>query len=100
FRDLEIKTRLALAEVHYRRDDYVSAADELDLVTVLDPELEQAYSQRAQVLFELGEFRRAKDSIQRYLELRSLRDGAESDPAVRRAFELSDACDLAIERKG
>ena len=32
--------------------------------------------------------------------LRSLRDGAESDPAVRRAFELSDACDLAIERKG
>ena len=100
FRNLEIKARLALANIEYRRENYEQAAEQLDIVTVMAPDLEQAYSQRAQALFEMGDYRRAKDSIQRYIELRATGDGALTDPAVKRAFELSEACDRALSRNG
>lgn len=100
FRNLETKTRLALANLEYRRQNFAEAAEQLDIVTVMRPNLEQAYSQRAQVLFEMGEYRRAKESIERYIELRATGEGALTDPAVKRAFELSEACDRAIRRNG
>ena len=64
----------------------------------LAPDESEAYGKRAQVLFELGRFQQASDSVQRFLELST--DLPFDDPNIRKAFELQSRCRAALADEG
>ena len=60
----------------------------------LDPQRAEAYSRRAQVLFDLGNYALARDSIDQYLKLSTHLSW--DDPAIRRAYDLQARCRAAL----
>lgn len=99
-RELEIKARLHIATLERQLGNLRASADQFDAIMALDPSLVEAHSLQAQVLFELGEYRRAKDAINRFIELKA-RGGASSvnDPEIVKAYDLVDRCDKELRRE-
>ena len=92
--EVAIGTHLHVANLYFRMGLLEEAADELSRVIEIDPERAAAYSQRAQVLFELGRYALARDSIDRFLRLST--DRSFDDPDIRRAYELEARCRAAL----
>ncbi|QDV06730.1 Tetratricopeptide repeat protein [Planctomycetes bacterium Poly30] len=93
--EFEVKTRLYIATALRREGDLSGAIDELDQIIALDPYLAQAHSQKAQLLFEAGDFVKARASITRFLEMRAPTSTV-NDPDIKQAFELRERCDRNI----
>jgi tetratricopeptide (TPR) repeat protein len=91
--DLEVQVRLHVSSMHHRAGRKRAALEELDRVIEIDPDVAELYSRRGQLYYDLGEYGRAKDSVQRYLQLT---DAAFEDTNVRRAYELITKCDAAL----
>lgn len=99
-RDLEVKARLHIATLERQLGNLGAASDQFDAIIALDPSLIEAHSLQAQVLFELGEYRRSKDAINRFIELKARGgESSVSDPEIVRAYDLVDRCDAALERE-
>ena len=99
-RDLEVKARLHIATLERQLGHLGSASDQFDAIIALDPGLVVAHSLQAQILFELGEYRRAKDAINRFIELKARTgESSVSDPEIVRAYDMVDRCDEALERE-
>lgn len=98
-RDLEVKTRLHIVNLLRTEDRLSEAVDEINEVIALDPELAQAHSQKAQLLFESGDFVKARASVTRYLEMEAPSSQV-TDPDIMQAFELRERCDRKIVAEG
>ncbi len=94
-REFEVKTRLHIVAILRIQGRLSEAIEELDMVIALDPFLAQAHSQKAQLLFEAGDFVKARASVTRFLEMRAPTASLE-DPDIKRAFELQERCDRQI----
>lgn len=94
-REFEVKTRLHIAFLLEETGRYSEAVAEFDEILVLQPELPEAYSLKAQLLFDLGEFVKARTSIERFIELRA-RTASFEDPDIRKAYDFIERCDRAI----
>lgn len=79
------QTHLFAATILYELDRYEEAIQHLDAVARTEPGLAEIYGKRAQLLAEVGDYRRAIEDIDRYLRLS---DEPFEHPNVRRAFEL------------
>lgn len=97
-RELETKARLHIATLQRRLGNPAAAVEQFDEIVALDPKLAQAHSLKAQVLYEMGEYRRAKDAITVFLEMKA-RTSSFDDPEVIRAFDLQERCELAQQAK-
>ena len=93
----EARTRLLASTTLRSMGRLEEAIDHLDLVLELEPELAQAYSRRASLQYELGNYQRAVDSIDHFLKAVADRDF--DDPDVRRAYELRDEALNALARR-
>jgi tetratricopeptide (TPR) repeat protein len=91
----EVKTRLHIATLLRTEGNLGGAIDELDQIIALDPYLAQAHSQKAQLLFESGDFVKARASVTRFLEMRAPTSSV-TDPEIKQAFELREKCDRQI----
>ena len=98
-RDLEVKARLHIATLE-RQLGNLAGLRSVRRDHRPRPRLVVAHSLQAQVLFELGEFRRAKDAINRFIELKARTgESSVSDPEIVRAYDMVDRCDEALERE-
>lgn len=95
---MTVETHLHVADLYYMLDLKQETIDELSRVVELAPDESEAYGKRAQVLFELGRFQQASDSVQRFLELST--DLPFDDPNIRKAFELQSRCRAALADEG
>jgi len=94
-REFEVKTRLHIAFLEEELGRYTKAVAEFDEILVLQPDLPEAHSLKAQLLFDLGEFVKARTSIERFIALRA-RTASFEDPDIRKAYDLIERCDRAI----
>ncbi len=95
-RGLEIRTRMLMAQLLRQLDRPDEAVAELDEVIDLDPSYANAHAPRAQLLMELGEFRKAKYSIDTFLQMKA-QSASFDDPEIRQAFDLQEQCARAIQ---
>ena len=93
--EFEVKTRLHITNLLRNAGRLSEAIEELDAVIALDPYLAQAHSQKAQLLFESGDFVKARASVTRFLEMEAPTSEV-NDPDIRQAFELRERCDRQI----
>lgn len=93
--EFEVKTRLHIANLLRNEGRLAEAIDELDSIIALDPYLPQAHSQKAQLLFESGNFVKARASVTRFLEMKAPTSSV-NDPDIRQAFELRERCERQI----
>lgn len=98
-REFEVKTRLHIAFLLEELGRLQEALDEFDEIVVIQPDLAQAHSLKAQLLFDLGEFVKARSAIERFIELRA-RTASFDDPDVRKAYDFLERCDRAISTSG
>jgi Tfp pilus assembly protein PilF len=91
--DLEIKTRLHASTVLRSLDRLQEATDHLTKIIEADPSLAEAYSRRAQLLYELGQYEACKWSVERFLNL-STADF--QHPDIRAALTLESKCNMAL----
>ncbi len=96
--DLTVQSHEYVAEIYYRMGRKDDALEELSRVIELDPERNLAYSRRAQLFYEAGQYLAAKDSIQRYLRLST--DLPFEDENIRGAYELLTQCEVALASGG
>lgn len=94
-RELEISARLHIATLERRLGRLAKSSEQFEAISALDPEFVEAYSLNAQVLFELGEYRKAKESINRFIQMKA-RTVKYDDPNVMKAYDLSERCDQAL----
>jgi len=94
--DMTTETHMHIASLYFRLGLYPETADELSRVIEIDPKRADAYSQRAQVLFELGRYEQADDSVQQFLALSSHLPF--DHPDIRAAFDLQSRCRAAAGR--
>lgn len=94
-REFEVKTRLHIAFLLEELGRFNEAVSEFDEILVLQPDLPEAHSLKAQLLFDLGEFVKARTSIERFIELRA-RTASFEDPDIRKAYDFIERCDRAI----
>ena len=92
--DMIIKVRFHRATLLHEMGRDQEAVDELGLILSLDPEVSQAYSQRAQLLLALGQPLQARESIEKFIKLEAARPF--DDPEIRRAYELLGRCEEAL----
>lgn len=81
--DQESRVRSALAEMHYRQQDFRSSVEQLNLLLSADPTRANDYYNRARALEAMGENDRAYQDFERFLMNTDLPMG---DQRVRRAF--------------
>lgn len=93
--DFEVKARLHITSLLRTNGQLAEAIEELDAIAALDPYLAQAHSQKAQLLFESGDFVKARASVTRFLEMQAPTSDV-NDPDIRQAFELIERCDRQI----
>ncbi|MEM8711656.1 MAG: tetratricopeptide repeat protein [Planctomycetota bacterium] len=98
-RDLEVKTRLHVVNLLRSEERLSEAVDEINEVIALNPDLAQAHSQKAQLLFESGDFVKARASVTRYLEMEAPTSQV-TDPDIMQAFDLRERCDRKIVSEG
>ncbi|MEM6675376.1 MAG: tetratricopeptide repeat protein [Planctomycetota bacterium] len=98
-RAYEVKARLHIATLLRQEGRLAEAIEEFDEIIYLQPELAEAHSLRAQLLYDLGEYVKARDSITRFIELKA-RTAEFEDPSIRRAYDLQERCDQAIRSSG
>jgi len=91
--DIEVRTRLHVSSVLNRLDRPRDAIEHLDRIIELEPDLAEAYSRRAQILQELGEYEQAVNSVNRFLALST---HPFEHPSIRRAYELRTECEFAL----
>ena len=96
--EMTSEAHMHVAGLYFRLGLYQETADELSRVIEIDPKRADAYSQRAQVLFELGRYEQADDSVQQFLVLSSHLDF--DHPDIRAAFDLQSRCRAAAGRGG
>jgi tetratricopeptide (TPR) repeat protein len=70
-----------------------AAIEYLDRLIAVDPDLPEAHGRRAHILIDLHRYEEAIAGIDSYLRLAAL---PFDHPYVRRAFELRNACELAL----
>lgn len=92
---LQVDTLLFRATLLQRLGRRDEAAEHLDRVIALRPEVAQLYSRRAQLLAELGEFQRAIEDIDHFLKLSS---EPFDHPDVQRAFDLRASCEIELDK--
>ncbi len=93
--EFEVKARLHVVTLLRSGGRLSEAVEELDAIIALDPYLAQAHSQKAQLLFESGNFVKARASVTRFLEMKAPTSDV-NDPDIRQAFELRERCDRQI----
>ena len=81
--DQEIRVRAALAEMHYRRENYAAAVEQLDQLLTIDPFRSIDYYNRALAEEKLGREADARRDYDKFLRTTSL---PSSDDRVVRAF--------------
>jgi len=91
---LEVGARLHAATLLRRTGDNEKAAEHLGAVIELQPDLAEAHSRLAQVLFDLGRHERAIYEIDRYLRLST--DTSFDDPSIRQAYDLRSRAEAAL----
>ena len=91
--DFERKVRLHNATVLRRLARNPEAAHELERVLEISPEFAEAHSRLAQVLFDLGEFDRARYAIERYITLST---SPVDHPDIQKALDLRSRCESAL----
>lgn len=96
-RSFEVKTRLHTVTLLRRIGRQSEALAHIEEVIALEPELPQAYSIRGQLQMEVGEYVKARASLQRFLELTDL---PVEDPQIRRTFDLQDECEKRLRANG
>lgn len=94
-RELEISARLHIATLERRMGRLAKSSEQFDAISAVDPDFAEAYSLNAQVLYELGEYRKAKESITRFIQMKA-RTVKYDDPNVMKAYDLSERCDQAL----
>ncbi len=92
--EMVIKARFHVASLQRRLGRLQEATDELGRIISLDPELSAAYSRRAQLFLELGQYLKAKESVERYIQLEATRPF--DHPEIREAYELLGRCQAAL----
>ena len=97
-RGFEISTRLHISQLERRQGRLGKAVDQLDQIIALNPNMEQAYSRRAQLLEEMGEFRKAKESINRFIQIKAA-VASFDDPSVQKAYELIERCNEGLRSR-
>lgn len=93
--DMVVKTHFHIASVLRQLGRKQEAADELGRIVLLDPERSEAYSRRAQLFFDLGQFLKAREAVEEFISLEATRPF--EDPEIRAAYDLLAACDAALE---
>ena len=88
--DLCRNTHLFAATLLHRQGRSRDAVAHLDQVLASEPDLAQAYSQRGQLLLELGDFEDAKRDLNRFI---GLSDAPFGHPDLERAFQLLAECE-------
>ncbi|MEM6571524.1 MAG: tetratricopeptide repeat protein, partial [Planctomycetota bacterium] len=68
-RRFEIKARLHIATLLRQLGRLNEAVDEFDEIIYLEPEFAEAYSLKSQLLFDLGEYMKARTAITKFIEL-------------------------------
>lgn len=98
--DLEVKARLHVATLERKQGDREAAAEQLETILEIDPRKDVYHSLYAQVLFEMGRYERARESIDTFLARRAEKTTAsfDSDPEVRRAIHLRNDCEEMIAK--
>ena len=89
-----IKTHFHVASLYGRMGRTQEAADELGKIISLDPQVSEAYSRRAQLFFKLGQHLKAKESVEKFINLEAARPF--EDPDIRAAYDLMARCDAAL----
>ena len=82
----EIKVRLALAEMHYRKAVYDAAISHLDRLIALDPTSSTNYYNRARAFEAIGDSPGARRDYEKFLGTTKLPTG---DGRVAHAFEYT-----------
>ncbi len=82
----ESRVRSALAEMHFRKENYQLAVEQLNLLLSANPNRANDYYNRARALESLDEEERAHRDYQKFLTITDLPMG---DVRVKRAFEFS-----------
>lgn len=93
--EMTIKTHFHVASVLRELGRKQEAADELGRIVSLDPEKSEAFSRRAQLYFELGQFLKSRESVEEFINLEAKRPF--EDPDIRAAYDLMARCDAALE---
>ena len=91
--EFERKVRLHNATVLRRLARNPEAASELERVLEISPEFAEAHSRLAQVLFDLGEFNRARYAIERFITLST---NPVDHPDIQKALDLRSRCESAL----
>jgi len=94
---MTVKTHFHVASVLRQLGRKQDAADELGRILLLDPERSEAYSRRAQLYFDLGQYLKAREAVEEFISLEAARPF--EDPEIRAAYDLLTACDAALEGK-
>jgi tetratricopeptide (TPR) repeat protein len=89
---LQLATHLHAASTLQVLGRSADALAHMDDVVELKPEMREAWSRRAQLLMELGDYPAAQKSLDQFLR----RSPDYDDPAVRRAYALLSECEAAI----
>lgn len=89
-----VKTHFHVASMLRQMDRLEEAVDELGLVIALDPEHAVAFSRRADLFFQLGQYLKSREAVEQFIELEALRPF--DDPEIRQAYELKKRCDNAL----
>ncbi len=96
-REMTVATHFAAAALLVKLGRKTEAAGHLDLVVLLAPDTAQAYSRRAQLLFELGRFEEARANLDDFLRLTDL---PFEHADVQRAFKTKVECDKRLAALG
>lgn len=68
----ELRVRSALAEMHFRQENYRGAVEHLDMLLVWDPSRDTDYYNRGRAYEALGEHERARSDYDKFLQVTEL----------------------------
>jgi tetratricopeptide (TPR) repeat protein len=92
--ELTIATHFAASTLLMKLGRKSEAVEHLDQVVLWSPNLADAYSRRAQVLYELGRFDEARANLDEFLRLSNLDF---DHPDIQRAYQLRAECDSRVQ---
>ncbi len=93
--EFEVKVRMHAAGVLRTLGRNAEAAEHLEKVLALAPELAEAHSRYGQVLYDLGDYDRAIYSLDRYLSISTY---PLDHPSIQQALDLRDRCQRALAK--
>jgi Tfp pilus assembly protein PilF len=91
--DFERKVRLHNATVLRRLGRNSEAAVDLERVLQISPNMAEAHSRLSQVLYDMGDYDRARYAIERYITLST---SPVDHPDIQKALDLRNRCETAL----